>query len=112
MHSEFNFKKAAAGLAALPLAFFLSQSAGALTTQDLRDLTYGQIKGTGIANRCPEVASADKAQEITLDKGSKYKIVDMCLEPKSFQIEEEIQKRKGEIRKGEPILFCLSRLCK
>ena len=105
MHSEFNVKKAAAGLAALPLAFLLSQSAGALTTQDIRDLTYGQIKGTGIANRCPEVASADKAQEITLDKGSKYKIVDMCLEPKSFQIEEEIQKRKGEIRKGE-LPFC------
>jgi len=99
MHSEFNAKKAAAGLAALPLAFLLSQSAGALTTQDIRDLTYGQIKGTGIANRCPEVANADKAQEIVLDKGSKYKIVDLCLEPKSFQIEEEIQKRKGEVRK-------------
>jgi photosystem II oxygen-evolving enhancer protein 1 len=100
----FNFQKAASSLAALPLAFFLSsQSASALTTQDIRDLNYGQIKGTGIANRCPEVANADKAQEITLDKGAKYKIVDMCLEPKSFQIEEEIQKRKGEIRKGKSL---------
>jgi len=96
----FNFQKAASGLAALPLAFFLSsQSVSALTTQDIRDLTYGQIKGTGIANRCPEVANNDKAQEISLSKGSKYKIVDLCLEPKSFQIEEEIQKRKGETRK-------------
>ena len=97
----FNFQKAAASLAALPLAFALStQSAEALTTKDINDLTYGQIKGTGIANRCPEVANADKAQEITLEKGGKYKIVDLCLEPKSFQIEEEIQKRTGETRKG------------
>ena len=102
----FNFQKAASGLAALPLAFFLSsQSVSALTTQDIRDLTYGQIKGTGIANRCPEVANNDKAQEISLSKGSKYKIVDLCLEPKSFQIEEEIQKRKGETRKGKAPLY-------
>jgi len=96
----FDFKKAAASLACLPLSFLLAtQDASAITTQDIRELTYSQIKGTGLANRCPEVANADKAQEIILDTGAKYKIVDLCLEPKSFQIEEEIQKRKGEVRK-------------
>jgi hypothetical protein len=98
----FNFQKAACTLAALPLAFLMSsQPIHALTTQDIRELRYEQIKGTGIANRCPEVTSTDREQKIFLDKGTKYKIVDMCLEPKSFQIEADIQKRKGEIRKGK-----------
>ena len=98
----FNFQKAVCTFAALPLAFLLScQPACALTTQEIRELNYEQIKGTGIANRCPEVQLSSKEQRIPLEKGLKYKIVDMCLEPKSFQIEVDIQKRKGEISKGK-----------
>jgi hypothetical protein len=86
----------------LPIAFFLSlQSANALTIKDIEGLTYSQIKGTGIANRCPEASSSGKEQEITLDAGTKYKLVDFCLEPKSFQVEQEIEKRKGVFVKGE-----------
>jgi hypothetical protein len=86
----------------LPLAFFLAlQPANALTTKDIEGLTYSQIKGTGIANRCPEASSTGKEQEITLDSGTKYKLVDFCLEPKSFQVEQETEKRKGVFVKGE-----------
>ena len=41
-------------------------------------------------------------------KGTKYKIADLCLEPKSFQIEQEVSKRKGANTKGE--FKCLSLL--
>ena len=95
-----GYQKVAAGLAALPLAFSLGvQDASALTSQDVRSLTYGQIKGTGLANRCPEVGVSGEAIELT--KGTKYKITELCLEPKSFQIEEEVtKKRTGETKKG------------
>jgi photosystem II oxygen-evolving enhancer protein 1 len=102
--NSFNYQKAVCTIAALPLAFLLScQPAVALTVQEIRELNYEQIKGTGIANRCPEVppTKAGKEQKIALEKGLKYKIVDMCLEPKSFQIEVDVQKRKGEVSKGK-----------
>ncbi|CDF33932.1 Plastid oxygen-evolving enhancer 1 [Chondrus crispus] len=58
-----------------------------------------QVKGTGLANRCPEVEGAKGA--IKLDSGKSYKIVDLCLEPKTFQVEEEVSgKRKGEVKKA------------
>lgn len=60
-----------------------------------------QIKGTGLANRCPEVSEANSGGTIQFDEGKKYKLVEMCLEPKSFQIEEETTKRRGEVKKGE-----------
>lgn len=103
---HYSIQKAVSFLSALPIALLLSsQSADALSTQDIRDLTYGQVKGSGIANRCPEATSSGKEQEIVLERGNRYKIVDMCLEPKSFQVEEEIELRKGQVRKGETSLF-------
>jgi len=94
-----GYQKVAAGLAALPLAFSLGAAdANALSSADVRSLTYQQIKGTGLANRCPEVEV--NGDSIELQKGTKYKITDLCLEPKSFQIEEEIvKKRTGETKK-------------
>lgn len=71
----------------------------ALTRSDIDQLSYGQVKGTGLANRCPEVESNGKM--ISFDSGKSYKLVDFCLEPKTFQVEEEVQgKRKGEVQKS------------
>jgi hypothetical protein len=96
------FAKEISILSVLPIAFFMSfQPVNALTTNDIEGLTYSQVKGTGIANRCPEATSSGKEQEIILSSGTKYKLVDFCLEPKSFQVEQEIEKRKGVFVKGE-----------
>lgn len=73
-------------------------SADALTKADIDQLTYLQVKGTGVANRCPEVLGSKGT--IKLDSGKSYKLTDLCLEPKSFQVEEEIEtKRKGEVKR-------------
>lgn len=69
----------------------------ALTAEDVRQLSYSQVKGTGLANRCPEVTSSKG--KIALDKSVKYKIVDMCLEPKQFLVEEEVSRRRGESKR-------------
>jgi len=67
--------------------------AQALTRSEVLSLSYDQVKGSGLANRCPEVIGE---QSISLSSGKKYKIVDLCLEPKSWQVEEEITVKKGE----------------
>lgn len=92
-------KGAAIGLIAAAALGVMVQPAEALTRSDIDQLTYSQVKGTGLANRCPEVEG--QKGMIKLESGKKYRIVDLCLEPKSFQVEEELQgKRKGDVRKA------------
>merc|ERR1712127_161719 len=69
----------AVGIAAAP--------AQAITKSQLNELSYLQVKGTGLANRCPEVVGED-----TIAPKSGSRIVDMCIEPKAWAVEEEIGK--------------------
>jgi photosystem II oxygen-evolving enhancer protein 1 len=75
-------------------------------TSDVRtSRTYDEVKGTGLANRCnivqtprndPSTGQAgDRETTITVKSGSK--LVDFCLEPKQFFVEEEIATKKGTV---------------
>ena len=75
----------AAAIAAVAGSLMMPFAASALTKGDIQNLTYMQVKGTGLANRCPEVVASSKGS-IKLDEGKKYRLVDLCLEPKSFQV--------------------------
>merc|ERR1719145_18198 len=77
-------KAALAGAVAFGVAVAPSE---AITKQELDQLSYLQVKGTGLANRCPEVVGEDS---ITPKSGSR--LVDMCIEPKAWAVEEEIGK--------------------
>jgi len=77
-------KAAVAGFAALSI---MASPAQALTKSQINELTYLQVKGTGLANRCPEVIGEDK---ITPKSGQR--LVDMCIEPKAWAVEEEVGK--------------------
>lgn len=78
-----DFKKAAAGALAVfaGLSLFTSAPSEAVTRDTLDALSYTQVKGTGLANRCPEVLGED-----SISVGGSSKIVDMCIEPKQFQV--------------------------
>jgi len=69
----------AAGVAVAP--------AQALTKSEINSLSYLQVKGTGLANRCAEVVGED-----SIKPTSGQKLVDMCIEPKAWAVEEEIGK--------------------
>lgn len=60
-----------------------------------------QVKGTGLANRCPEVGEDIAGGNIIFDSSKNYKIVELCLEPKSWQIEEEVTRKRGDSKLGE-----------
>jgi len=77
-------KVAAVGALAFGLA---TAPANALTKSELNELSYLQVKGTGLANRCPEVVG-----EGSITPKSGQKLVDMCIEPKAWAVEEEVGK--------------------
>ena len=77
--------------AAMGLAMgVLAQPARAITAEQFSQLTYWQVKGSGLANRCPTVES--NGESVKVNSGSK--IVNMCFEPKSFAVEAETRKGK------------------
>jgi photosystem II oxygen-evolving enhancer protein 1 len=70
------------------LAFGLATApADALTKSEINELSYLQVKGTGLANRCPEVVG-----EGSITPKSGQRLVDMCIEPKAWAVEEEVGK--------------------
>lgn len=70
------------------LAFGLVASpAAALTKSQINELSYLQVKGTGLANRCPEVIGED-----TITPKSGARLTEMCIEPKAWAVEEEVGK--------------------
>jgi photosystem II oxygen-evolving enhancer protein 1 len=80
-----NAGKVAVG-AALALGI-ATAPANALTKAEINELSYLQVKGTGLANRCAEVVG-----EGTITPKPGQKLVDMCIEPKAWAVEEEVGK--------------------
>ncbi|ERN39876.1 manganese-stabilising protein / photosystem II polypeptide [Rubidibacter lacunae KORDI 51-2] len=55
---------------------------------DKSQLTYDQVLGTGLANTCPQLVQTSRGS-IPIGPGQTYRLVDMCLQPTEFYIEEE-----------------------
>jgi len=88
--------KSFAGAALLGGALIASTTApaAAITRSELDQLSYLQVKGTGLANRCPEVVG-----EGTIKPKSGDKLVDMCIEPKAWAVEEVVGSKGSTERK-------------
>ncbi|MFN3926943.1 MAG: photosystem II manganese-stabilizing polypeptide [Pseudanabaenaceae cyanobacterium] len=70
---------------------------GAVSAATNLPLTYDQIKGTGLANKCPEIqASSRNRGMIPIAAGQTVTFSEMCLEPTSFFVKEEGGKKKKE----------------
>jgi len=82
-------------LIATVLALFLGLLTTACAEEEITDeyvdksqLTYDQVVGTGLANKCPRLASSRRGT-IEIESNAKYKIKDMCLQPTEFFVKEE-----------------------
>ncbi|MEH2178257.1 photosystem II manganese-stabilizing polypeptide [Nostoc sp.] len=58
-------------------------------------LTYDQIRGTGLANKCPQLGETRRGS-IPIDSSQSYTIKELCLEPTSFFIKEEPANKRQE----------------
>jgi photosystem II oxygen-evolving enhancer protein 1 len=69
---------------------------------DKSQLTYDQVLGTGLANKCPRLASSRRGT-IEVTSNTTYKIKDMCLQPTEFFVKEEPtnQRREAEFVPGK-----------
>jgi len=88
--NEFGGKVLAAGLVGV-LALTAGTDAavaGPFTRSEIAGLTYDQIKGTGLANTCPQVEAGGTSSIAT---GSLKKLNEFCLEPTTFQVIGERQ---------------------
>lgn len=51
-------------------------------------LTYEQIRGTGLANKCPQLSETSRGS-IPIDKSQSYVLKELCLEPTNYFVKEE-----------------------
>jgi photosystem II oxygen-evolving enhancer protein 1 len=74
-------------------------------------LTYDQIKGTGLANTCPQLGETSRGS-IPLDRNQSYVITGLCLEPTSFFVKEEpaSKRQQAEFIAGKPLTRLTSSL--
>ncbi|TAF12185.1 MAG: Photosystem II manganese-stabilizing polypeptide [Nostocales cyanobacterium] len=65
-------------------------------------LTYEQIRGTGLANKCPQLAETSRGS-IALDGSQSYTIQALCLEPTNYFVKEEPanKRQKAEFIDGK-----------
>jgi photosystem II oxygen-evolving enhancer protein 1 len=66
------------------------------TAANGRDLlTYEQIRGTGLANKCPQLTETSRGS-IPIDSSQSYVLKELCLEPTNFFIKEEPANKRQE----------------
>lgn len=73
-----------AGVTAASAALAGSATAASLTFDEINSLSYMEMKGTGLSNTCPIIADSNESR-LNLKSGN-YKLLNMCLEPASFQV--------------------------
>lgn len=83
---------AAALAAVFAAALVAPDAAQALSKETYNSLTYDQIKGTGLANKCPDVTPG--AGNINLG-GKLNKFDEFCMQPTEVSILETVTDKKG-----------------
>ena len=81
-------------LLALCLSVLTACSEGP-TVASSESLTYDQIRGTGLANNCPNLPETARGS-IPLTAGSTYSLSGLCLQPTTFFVKEEPVNKRQE----------------
>ena len=80
---------------ALCLGVLTACSDGPANATSTEKLTYDQIRNTGLANNCPQLAETTRGS-ISLDSGQSYVLLDVCLQPTTFFVKEEPANKRQE----------------
>lgn len=55
--------------------------------------SYDQIRGTGLANSCPQLDETARGS-ISIDPNKSYSIINLCLQPTSYLVKEEAENKR------------------
>lgn len=89
-----RYRALIAALVAVCLGFLTACSDGGSTTATAA-LTYEDIRGTGLANSCPQLDDVGRGS-IALDRDKSYTMSRLCLEPTSVFVKEEPTSKRRE----------------
>lgn len=73
---------------ALCLGILTACSEPAATAMSREQLTYDEILGTGLANKCPQISEFTRGT-ISVEPNKTYIVKDLCLEPQEYFVKEE-----------------------
>jgi photosystem II oxygen-evolving enhancer protein 1 len=83
-----RYRAVIAALLALCLGFLTACSEGPASASSVEELTYDQIRNTGLANNCPQITEARRGT-IPIERGAQYAITGLCLEPTNYFVRDE-----------------------
>ncbi|NRB09057.1 MAG: Photosystem II manganese-stabilizing protein (PsbO) [Richelia sp.] len=92
-----RFRTLIVALLAVCICFLTACSDAADDIANSEFLTYEQIKGSGLANKCPQLSEISRGS-ITIDGDISYVIKDMCLEPTNFFVKQEPTNKRLEAK--------------
>ena len=90
-----KFRALIVALLAACLGFLTACSETPTTLSSTQTLTYDQIRGTGLANKCPQLSETSRGS-IPIASGESYKLIDVCLEPTNYFVKEEPANKRQE----------------
>jgi len=89
-----RFRALIVALLAVCLGFLTACSEGpTVASNDI--LTYEQVRGTGLANKCPQLTETSRGS-IPIDSKASYVIKELCLEPTNYFVKEEPANKRQE----------------
>ncbi|WP_414621025.1 photosystem II manganese-stabilizing polypeptide [Calothrix sp. CCY 0018] len=93
-----KYRALIAGLMAVMLGLLTACSQGSdmASSGDGRDLlTYEDIRGTGLANKCPLLSETSRGS-IPIEPNTSYEIKELCIEPTAYFVKEEPLNKRQE----------------
>lgn len=82
-------------LLALCLCVLTACSEGPANATNPEQLTYDEIRGTGLANNCPQLEETTRGS-IPIKADGSYKLKGLCLQPTTFFVKEEPKNKRQE----------------
>jgi photosystem II oxygen-evolving enhancer protein 1 len=80
---------------ALCLGVLTACSEGPAAAVSKDQLTYDEILGTGLANKCPQISDFTRGS-IAVEPNKTYIVSDLCLEPQEYFVKEEPASKRQE----------------
>jgi photosystem II oxygen-evolving enhancer protein 1 len=91
-----RYRAIVATLLAFCLSVLITACSSELPTSK-EDLTYEDIRNTGLANSCTTIQSTVRGS-IPLESGKQYRLTDLCIEPTEYFVKAESETSRGKRR--------------